>query len=84
MPKGGKREGAGRKPTGERKSLVERLSPYDDKVCSVIIKKAIAGEPAFVKMFMEYLHGKPDQFIQAAIETKEVQTFSIGGKEITF
>lgn len=84
MPKGGKREGAGRKPTAVRKTLVEKLSPYDDAVIDVIVKKAKQGEAPFVKMFMEYLHGKPDQFISAQIETKEVQTFSIGGKEITF
>ena len=84
MPKGGKREGAGRKPTGVRKSLVEKLSPYDDSVIEVIVRKAKQGEAPFVKMFMEYLHGKPEQFVSAQIEHKEVQTFTIGGKEITF
>lgn len=84
MPKGGARPNAGRKKSSERKSLVEKLSPYDDSVIEVIVRKAKQGEAPFVKMFMEYLHGKPEQFVSAQIEHKEVQTFTIGGKEITF
>lgn len=84
MPKGGKREGAGRKRKEERKTLVQKLSPYEDDVLKVLCKEAKAGNPPFVKMFMEYLHGKPDQFVATQIEHKEVQTFTIGGKEITF
>lgn len=84
MPKGGARQGAGRKKKEERKTLVQKLSPYEDDVLKVLCKEAKAGNPPFVKMFMEYLHGKPDQFVSASIEHKEVQTFTLGGKEITF
>ena len=84
MPKGGKREGAGRKHKEERKSLVQKLSPYEDGVLDVIIKKAKQGEAPFVKMFMEYLYGKPDQFINAKVDNQVTQSYMIGGRTITF
>jgi hypothetical protein len=62
--RGGKREGAGRKPKSEELRLVEKLSPYEDDILTVIVRNAKAGEAAFVKMYMEYLHGKPKQQIE--------------------
>lgn len=84
MPKGGKREGAGRKKSSERKSLVQKLSPYEDGVLKVLCKEAKAGNPPFVKMYMEYLHGKPDQFVAMSAEVSEVQTFTMFGRKIVF
>ena len=84
MAKGGARPNAGRKRKAERKTLVQKLSPYEDDVLKVLCKEAKAGNPPFVKMYMEYLHGKPDQHVSATVETKEVQTVTLGGKEITF
>lgn len=69
MSHGGKRSGAGRKKTEERLSLVEKLSPYEDKVLKRIIDNAVAGEAVFVKMYMEYLHGKPTQKIENTVPT---------------
>lgn len=84
MPKGGKREGAGRKKLAERQSLVQKLSPYEGDVLKVLCKEAKAGNPAFVKMFMEYLYGKPDQFINAKVDNTVTQSYMIGGRTITF
>ena len=84
MPKGGKREGAGRKKSSERKSLVQKLSPYEDDVLKVLCKEAKAGNPPFVKMYMEYLNGKPDQFVAMSAEVSEVQTFTMFGRKIVF
>jgi hypothetical protein len=84
MPKGGKREGSGRKRKEERKSLVEKLSPYEDGILEVVIRKAKQGEAPFVKMFMEYLYGKPDQFINAKVDSTVTQSYMIGGRTITF
>ena len=84
MPKGGKREGAGRKRKEERQSLVQKLTPYEGDVLKVLCKEAKAGNPAFVKMFMEYLYGKPDQFINAKVDNQITQSYMIGGRTITF
>jgi hypothetical protein len=57
--RGGAREGAGRKSKAEEQKLVEKLSPIEPKALEVF-KKAIQEEKQWaVKMFFEYMYGKP-------------------------
>lgn len=61
---GGARPGAGRKPKEMQASLIEKLSPYENDIINIIVEKAKQGQKDFVKMYMEYLHGRPTQTVQ--------------------
>lgn len=75
MPgRGGKREGAGRKPKIEEQKLVEKLSPLDEKAFKAL-KHALINEEAWaVKLFFAYRFGMPK--IKADI-TSNGQTINI-------
>jgi hypothetical protein len=74
MARGGKREGAGRKPKADEQKLIERLSPLDDIALNAL-KNAIEEEESWaVKLFMEYRYGKPKQ----QIENTNTHTFTEG------
>ena len=62
--RGGKRKGAGRKSKAEELKLVEKLSPYESKALELLFKKIDDGDMYALKMFMEYLHGKPKQMVE--------------------
>jgi len=54
---------AGRKPKVEEQALIEKLSPLEDSAYKAL-KKAIASDESWaVKMFFEYMYGKPKQVI---------------------
>jgi hypothetical protein len=62
---GGRREGAGRKSKAEEQNLIEKLSPMEEKALEVF-KKALNEEKQWaVKMYFEYMYGKP-------VETKNI------------
>lgn len=46
------------------KAIKELLSPHADKVSLQLVQAAQAGEPWAVKLFLEYLYGKPKQTIE--------------------
>lgn len=64
MPKGGKRENAGRKPKADEQTLIEKLSPMDALALKALQEALAKGEPWAVKLFMEYRFGKPSQHIE--------------------
>lgn len=61
---GGAREGAGRPSKDRQAKLIEKLSPHEDEIIAIIVEKAKTGQKDFVKMYMEYLHGRPTQTVQ--------------------
>lgn len=63
MAHGGARKGAGRKTKAEETELIQKLSAYDDVALSAIITGVENGDYDYVKMFMEYRHGKPRQTV---------------------
>lgn len=64
MTHGGKRLGAGRKPKSTELELVELLSSLDDEAYKALEKGVKSGNVAFLKLFMEYRHGKPKQPVE--------------------
>lgn len=68
MALGGKREGAGRKPKSEELKLIEKLTPYEDTAIMVLIEKIESKDMQAVKLFFEYLYGKPKQQIDQKTE----------------
>ena len=59
MPRGGKREGAGRKRKADEDALIMKLSPMDEKAFEMLEKGVADGNYQFIKMFFEYRFGKP-------------------------
>lgn len=64
------------------KAIKELLSPHADKVSLQLVTAAQAGEPWAVKLFMEYLYGKPKQTIEmGTVGDIDINvTFTNGGK----
>jgi hypothetical protein len=60
---GGKREGAGRKPKAEEQNLVEKLTPLIPKGYKALESGLDDDQSWAVKLFFEYLYGKPKQQI---------------------
>jgi hypothetical protein len=61
---GGLRKGAGRKPKAEEQKLIERLTPLADDAYKAL-HNALKDEQGWaVKLFMEYMNGKPNQRIE--------------------
>jgi uncharacterized MAPEG superfamily protein len=55
----------GRKPKAEEQALVEKLSPME-KDAYKALKQAIEGNESWaVKMFFEYMYGKPKQTVDS-------------------
>lgn len=61
MERGGKREGAGRKPKVEEQKLIEKLSPLEPLAHEALKNNIAKGESWAVKMYFEYMYGKPKE-----------------------
>lgn len=60
---GGARKGAGRKPKADEQALIEKLTPMEKSAYSAL-KEAIQNKESWaVKMFFEYMYGKPKQTV---------------------
>lgn len=58
---GGRRPNAGRKPKEQSQALVEKLKPYEPAALANLGAAVEAGEAWAIKMFFEYMYGKPHQ-----------------------
>lgn len=58
---GGRRRGAGRKTKAEEQTLIENLTPYEDRAHAVLFEAINRGEPWAIKLFFAYRYGKPKQ-----------------------
>jgi hypothetical protein len=57
-------QGAGRKPKADEQKLIERLTPLADDAYKAL-HNALKDEQGWaVKLFMEYMNGKPNQRIE--------------------
>ena len=65
---GGARKGAGRKSKAEELKLIEKLTPYEDVAINLLFKKIDAEDINALKMYFEYLYGKPKQQLQQEIK----------------
>ncbi len=54
-------QGQGRAPKVTELELIERLTPFDDIALKELEKGIKRGEFAFLKLFLEYLFGKPKE-----------------------
>lgn len=77
MPKGGKREGAGRKPVAIEdnvKTVIKKamdLSGGENALIEVwqkIIEKAKMGSDKHAQIFLNYYHGKPKENLEQPTE----------------
>jgi len=68
--RGGARDGAGRKSKADELKLIEKLTPYEDKAIALLFEKLDERDMAALKMFFEYLYGKPKQQIEQELRHK--------------
>lgn len=72
--RGGKREGAGRKPKSEEQKLIEKLSPHEDLAHSKLAEAIKNGKEWAVKLYFEYMYGRPKQSFDAKVTSETLQT----------
>lgn len=70
---GGKREGAGRKPKVDEARLVEMLTPLEPKAYKALEKGINEDKSWAVKLFFEYLYGKPKQSVDVTSGGEKLQ-----------
>jgi hypothetical protein len=61
----------GRPPKADELKLIERLTPLSDLAYAALEQGLEQANPLFVKMWFEYMHGKPNQRVDvnATVET---------------
>ena len=59
----GGNKSAGRKPKSEEQKLIEKLSPMEDEAHQALKDNVTKGKPWAIKLFFEYMYGKPKQSI---------------------
>jgi len=74
---GGARNGAGRKPKADEVALIERLTPLADTAFAALEQGLNEKNPAFVKLWFEYMYGKPKQDISANVELTGIKSILI-------
>jgi len=66
--RGGARQGAGRKSKDEEQRLIEKLSPLEQTAHNKLKEAINAGKDWAIKMYFEYMYGKPKQIIDQKTE----------------
>jgi len=69
---GGKRENADRTTKSDEQKLVEKLTPMSDKAYSALEMALDSGEAWAVKMWFEYMYGKPNQKIDVQSNGEQI------------
>lgn len=54
---------AGRPPKCDEQKLIEKLSPMEDEAHEALRTNVQAGEAWAIKLFFEYMYGKPKQSV---------------------
>lgn len=67
MARGGKRQGAGRKSKSEEQKLAEKLRKYEPQAFMALESGLQDAESWAVKLFFEYMYGKPIQRQQVEV-----------------
>lgn len=72
---GGKRENAGRKSKADEARLIEKLSPLEDLAHAKLQEAIESGKDWAIKMYFEYMYGKPKQGIDFQGDLKTIISF---------
>lgn len=59
---------SGRKPKADEQKLIEKLTPMEHKAHAALKQALEEGKPWAVKLFFEYLYGKPRQSVDVTSE----------------
>lgn len=65
---GGARPNSGPRPKAEEQKLVEKLTPLEPLAHQALQDALAEGKPWAVKLFFEYLYGKPRQSVDLTSE----------------
>jgi len=74
---GGKRENAGRKSKSEEQELIEKLTPMQDDAFKALQEAVKKKQNWAVKLFFEYMYGKPKQRIEQSNLHQFAENFSL-------
>lgn len=74
MPKGGKREGAGRKPKVNEVKLVESMDAISvpDEIWRALLYKCKQGDTGALKLWLSYRYGLPKQQIDVTTNGENI------------
>lgn len=74
MPKGGKREGAGRKPKVNEVKLVESMDAISvpDEIWKALLYKCQQGDTGALKLWLSYRYGLPRQQIDVTTNGENI------------
>ena len=64
MPKGGRREGAGRKSKSEEQKLAEKLGEFETEALAALKDGVTSGRSWAIQLYMNYMYGKPKESIR--------------------
>ena len=67
----GKKARSGRKPKSDELALVEKLTPLSDKAFEELQKGIERGEFQFVRLWFQYMYGKPKQIAEINISQEQ-------------
>jgi hypothetical protein len=67
----GGNKNAGRKPKAEEQALIEKLSPLEPKAFKALEDAVIDGQSWAVKMYFEYMYGKPKEKVEITKITEQ-------------
>ena len=87
MPKGGKREGSGRKPKVNEVKLVESMDAISvpDEIWKALLYKCKQGDTGALKLWLSYRYGLPRQQIDVTTNGESIAPpISWLNKEIEF
>lgn len=70
--RGGKRKGAGRKSKAEELELIEKLKPLEPLAFTALQAGLEGGEVAFLKLYFEYMYGKPKQQLDVTTKGEKI------------
>ena len=75
LNKGTKGNNGGRKSKAEEQQLIEKLSPLEDLAHSKLSEAIDQGKDWAIKMYFEYMYGKPKQGIDFQGDIKTIISF---------
>jgi len=73
----GGHKSAGRKPKADEQALIEKLSPLEDKAFKALDDAIKEGHHWAVKMYFEYVYGKPRERIETVDLTEKILQIEI-------
>jgi hypothetical protein len=66
----GGHKNSGRKSKAEEQKLIEKLSPFEKEAINQLRQAVEEGTPWAIKMYFEYMYGKPKMQVEADLDLK--------------